>query len=655
MPRKKAPAPQVSVDEAPAMALEWWPIDRLQANPENYREHTPKQLQHLRASLRQRGWRKPVVARPSDGLLIAGHGITEAAKLEGMATVPVAPWECTDAQARAYLVADNATTRGAVDDEQALASLLAAIQADDTIEGVGFDDAELAKLLRQLEGGEDSDDDCDDGNAEIQRHKAALKRAALSSPIRELERLGYLDGSKSLFDYGCGKGDDLEALAELGVKCSGFDPYFAPGDATHADLVNLGFVVNVIESQAERADVLRSAFALAHDLLIVAVMTGKPPADQRPHGDGVRTSIGTFQRYYSQAEIQAYVTDTLGEAAVAVHGAGGGLVVAFPTRAAELDWQRRVKLAREAERKAGIEAVDDDPALALMAKWGTQTGQLWQLGPHRLLVGDSFNVDNLDRLFEGAEADAVITDPPFAIYGSSTGIGADIADDMMVRPFFANVVRACRARTKWFGHVYMFCDWRSWSGIWDAARREALSPANCLVWDKGGGGLGGMFANCHELIGFFVKVPPATAMRSTSARGQRMVYKPNIQRFNRAHGADRLHNAAKPLDLLGELIEAGTDDGQLVFDPFCGSGSTLIACGRSGRRCYTLDAQPKWAAVTLERWHLETGDRPALVDDGTEARNAKRKADAYAYAIADGRRPGDADFDDDASGGTVGW
>ena len=149
------PSPQAAVMAVsmPIPTTEMWEIDRLRPDPLNYRKHTTEQLRHLRASLRKRQWRKPVVARPSDGRIIAGHGIVEAARLEGWTHIPVWPWECTDAEGRAYLVADNELSRGGLvdDNQETLAKLLAEIKAvEGNLEGIGWDASELDSLIRDL-------------------------------------------------------------------------------------------------------------------------------------------------------------------------------------------------------------------------------------------------------------------------------------------------------------------------------------------------------------------------------------------------------------------------------------------------------------------------------------------------------------------------
>jgi DNA modification methylase len=215
----------------------------------------------------------------------------------------------------------------------------------------------------------------------------------------------------------------------------------------------------------------------------------------------------------------------------------------------------------------------------------------------------------------GEYADLVCTDPPFAIYGSSTGIGADIADDKMVRPFFERVLKQLARVVPDFGHIYVFCDWRSWGAIWDSAKRAQLSPKNLLVWDKGNGGLGGMYANCHELVGFFAKLPPPKSMKSGKEAGERCVFAPNILRYARASGEERNHNASKPVELVRELIRNSSDKGAVVLDLFNGGGTTLIACEREGRRYRGLDIEPREVDKTIRRWEKLTGGRAERVGE----------------------------------------
>ena len=148
----------------------------------------------------------------------------------------------------------------------------------------------------------------------VNRHKTAIRRPSFSLPVRRLIQDGLVDASATLFDYGCGHGQDLVLLGELGVNCSGWDPVHRPeADRLPAEIVNLGYVINVIEDPRERADTLRRAWDLTRRLLVVSAQTNlaSPDKDLPAYGDGVLTSRGTFQKYYGQIELRNYVEQTL--------------------------------------------------------------------------------------------------------------------------------------------------------------------------------------------------------------------------------------------------------------------------------------------------------------------------------------------------------
>lgn len=271
------------------------------------------------------------------------------------------------------------------------------------------------------------------------------------------------------------------------------------------------------------------------------------------------------------------------------------------------------RMLKEITRTAASDAAENEPDPE-PTKIYVKEGDLWRCGSHFVACGDSLGDETQRQLFtealERETVDAVVTDPPYAIYGSSTGIGADITDDKMVAPFFEKVLTLAARRLPTFGQLYGFCDWRSYSAWWQAAKRSGLTPKNCIVWDKGGAGLGSMWAMTHEFVVFLQKSPKATSMKGSDEKGARTVFRSNVLHYNRVTGDEREHNAAKPVELLVELVEAATDKGGIVWDPFCGSGSTMIACEKSGRRRVTADTEPKWVQVAIERWARKSGGKP---------------------------------------------
>ncbi|MFK5892106.1 MAG: DNA phosphorothioation-associated putative methyltransferase [Pseudomonadota bacterium] len=148
---------------------------------------------------------------------------------------------------------------------------------------------------------------------DVKRHRTAISRGNLSAPVQFLARYGFLNGEYSVFDYGCGKGDDLCNLLENEIDAQGWDPHFAPdNEKKSCDLVNIGFVLNVIEEQQERYEALKGAFSLTNKLLVVSVMLYHQSSHKgERYKDGYISSRNTFQKYYSQSEIKEYIDQTL--------------------------------------------------------------------------------------------------------------------------------------------------------------------------------------------------------------------------------------------------------------------------------------------------------------------------------------------------------
>ena len=147
------------------------------------------------------------------------------------------------------------------------------------------------------------------------RAETAIVRAELSRPLKRAIADGLLTAETQVFDYGCGRGDDLRRLVTMGFAASGWDPVHRPeGERQSAQLVNLGYVVNVIEDPRERAETLRKAWALAERILIVSArltMEGKALRDRSGFEDGVLTSRGTFQKFFEQQELRHWIEQTL--------------------------------------------------------------------------------------------------------------------------------------------------------------------------------------------------------------------------------------------------------------------------------------------------------------------------------------------------------
>ena len=240
----------------------------------------------------------------------------------------------------------------------------------------------------------------------VARHLTALVRNNFSAPIQSLARHGFLDGAHTLFDYGCGRGDDIRGLRENGHSVEGWDPHYAPDSPIDtAHIVNLGFVINVIEDPVERMEALSKAYSLSKKLLVVsAMLTNQNAPVGQWYNDGILTRRGTFQKYYTQAELKQFIEETLGEDAIAV---APGIFYVFQDKDAEQRFlierfQSRRNVLRVPWRPAAdIESIRRDRATEKYAKYEQILEALWaqwlSLGrePHKT------EVTNLLELIEG--------------------------------------------------------------------------------------------------------------------------------------------------------------------------------------------------------------------------------------------------------------
>jgi DNA phosphorothioation-associated putative methyltransferase len=168
----------------------------------------------------------------------------------------------------------------------------------------------------------------------VARHKTALTRAGLSRPLATTLADGLLVEDATIFDYGCGKGDDLRHLRALGYTVNGWDPAHRPeAERVPASVVNIGYVINVIECPLERAQALRSAWHLAEDLLVVSARMTWDARDLagRPMGDGLVTRTGTFQKFFEHTELCDWIEASLN---VKPYAAAPGIFYIFRDEAA---------------------------------------------------------------------------------------------------------------------------------------------------------------------------------------------------------------------------------------------------------------------------------------------------------------------------------
>ena len=164
---------------------------------------------------------------------------------------------------------------------------------------------------------------------EIRRHETALKRSNFSRPVRLAIEANLINTERTVFDYGCGHGGDVERLTKIGVDCFGWDPIYQPhAEQRDADVVNLGYVVNVIEDPEEREQALKKAWSFTHYVLVVSARLDLETKgyNQKQYGDGYVTQKNTFQKYYLQSELRDWINQVIEVESVAI---APGVFLAF--------------------------------------------------------------------------------------------------------------------------------------------------------------------------------------------------------------------------------------------------------------------------------------------------------------------------------------
>ncbi|MGJ8674322.1 MAG: DNA phosphorothioation-associated putative methyltransferase [Pseudoalteromonas sp.] len=203
-----------------------------------------------------------------------------------------------------------------------------------------------------------------DSEKVIFRDKTAIVRYQLSAPMKALANSGFLEGQFTIFDYGCGRGDDMRELQSHGIDASGWDPNFMPDtDVVSSQLVNLGFVINVIEDRNERIEALQNAWNITEKVLVVSAMLAQEDylTQFTPYKDGVITTRNTFQKYFNQSELKLFIELSLDDQAIAV---GPGIYFVFKDKELEKEFlqnkhRRKQSWLHKSERPASSKAAND--------------------------------------------------------------------------------------------------------------------------------------------------------------------------------------------------------------------------------------------------------------------------------------------------------
>ena len=246
-----------------------------------------------------------------------------------------------------------------------------------------------------------------------------------------------------------------------------------------------------------------------------------------------------------------------------------------------------------------LEAEEDDYEMPDQITTNIVLGDLFEIGPHRLLCGDSTDSDAVARLMDGEKANMVFTDPPYALFGNSTG--AAVADDKMIRPFFLLIGTSIMKATKKFAHFYSCLDWKSWAAVLETYQKAGLTVKNMIVWDKGSGALGQAYRSQHELIMFGLCGNNGINITGTNGVESKYQIKDTNLWTVKRENKQGMHAALKPQELIQKAVQNSSFADELVLDLFLGSGSTMVAAHQLKRKCYGMELDPKYCQVIVDR------------------------------------------------------
>lgn len=265
----------------------------------------------------------------------------------------------------------------------------------------------------------------------------------------------------------------------------------------------------------------------------------------------------------------------------------------------------------------------------------TKPGDIWILGDHRIACGSALDPEVYGALMGGKRAAIMVTDPPYnvPIAGNVGGLGkihhrefAQASGEMSPEEFtrFLSGMMALAVQHSQRGALhYVFMDWRHLTEMSAAIAANYGTPQNLCVWVKNNGGMGSLYRSRHELI--FVCRCPGGRHRNNVQLGKFGRNRSNVWEYDGATTFSRrgdegnllaLHPTVKPVQMLVDALLDASVRGDLVLDPFLGSGSTLIAAERTGRACRGIELDPLYVDTAVRRWQAHTGGKAVHATTG---------------------------------------
>jgi DNA modification methylase len=256
-------------------------------------------------------------------------------------------------------------------------------------------------------------------------------------------------------------------------------------------------------------------------------------------------------------------------------------------------------------------------------------GDVFGLGPHRVVCGNATDPAVLRLLMGGDYARLILTDEPYKV---ATADHAMASGEMTADQFLAFNLAWIEAAAAYLcdGGVFgTFIDWRGQLTVHAAATKLGLEPLNLIVWVKTNAGMGSLYRSRHELLPLFKKGAAPHVNNVDRGRSNVWTYRASSLGSRARHGLQD-HPTVKPIAMLEDAFVDVTNRGEIVIDPFLGSGSSLVAADKTGRICRGVELDPLYVDVIIRRYQAATADHAVLVETGEtfEALAARREREA---------------------------
>jgi DNA modification methylase len=257
----------------------------------------------------------------------------------------------------------------------------------------------------------------------------------------------------------------------------------------------------------------------------------------------------------------------------------------------------------------------------------SRAGDLWLLGPHRLYCGNALDANSYSTLMGTEKAAAVFTDPPYnvKIDGHVSGNGSvkhrefamasgEMTEQQFTEFLTTGLTLMC-AHASAGALIYSFMDWRHLSEMLAAGRSSGCDFINLCVWGKSNAGMGSLYRSQHELVFVFRNGRQGHLNNVQLGRFGRnrsnLWHYPGFNGFGRKGSDNALafHPTPKPIALVADAILDSTRRNDIVLDPYLGSGTTILAAERTGRRCFGIEIDGRYADTALARWERLTGQK----------------------------------------------